>query len=95
MRSKRNIFKKNPLFEKCPSCSSLNTLHRSRARSWKETFVKNTTFFRMYRCRQCGWRGYLSTFSITFYSLKILLYYMAIAAVVAFIVKEILKRFVL
>ena len=40
MVSQGLIFKKNPLYEKCPSCSSQTTLRKSRARKLSEKIIK-------------------------------------------------------
>jgi phage FluMu protein Com len=93
MKATAVIFKRNPLFAKCPSCKVANTLHRSRARGWQENFLKNFTFFKTYRCKQCGWRGYLSTLTVTSQSMKVLGFYLLLAATAGFIVLQVLKRF--
>ena len=93
MRNKRNIFRKNPLFEKCPSCGNYNTLHRSHARSLRERLVKNFTPYKKYRCGQCGWRGYRSTLNFSRGSAKVIIFYIGLIVVVAWLVKQILGRF--
>jgi hypothetical protein len=45
----------------CPFCSS-RTLHRSKARGLYERLRKAHTNKRLFRCRQCGWRGWLEPF---------------------------------
>ncbi|HKP84693.1 MAG TPA: hypothetical protein VJZ26_01275 [Blastocatellia bacterium] len=41
----------------CPECSAL--VHRSHTRGLKEKLFKVITSYRAYRCRECGWRGWL------------------------------------
>lgn len=41
----------------CPKCKSSDT-HRSRAKSTLETWRKQITGRRLYRCSHCGWRGW-------------------------------------
>jgi hypothetical protein len=41
----------------CPSCKS-DRIHSSRTRSRWETWRKEITGKRAYRCHQCGWRGW-------------------------------------
>ena len=41
----------------CPKCSSQD-IHRSRAKSQWESWRKELTGKRPYRCRACGWRGW-------------------------------------
>ncbi len=84
---------KNPLFDKCPDCNELGSLHRSRARNTMERIIKGATFFKLYRCKKCGWRGYRSTLTITWSSIKLLSLYIFLAAVVGYIVLFVIKRF--
>ncbi len=88
------IVDKNPLFDKCPDCRELGVLHRSRARNTKERIIKSTTFFKLYRCKKCGWRGYRSTLTITRQSVKVLFYYLLLAVFVGFIVRFVLTKFI-
>lgn len=92
--SSRILFKKSPDYSACPSCSSFNTIRRSSSRNWVEYIIAHGTFFRIYRCKNCGWRGYLSTLSITSKSVKNLLLYILLGIVSAFLVREVLKRFI-
>jgi predicted RNA-binding Zn-ribbon protein involved in translation (DUF1610 family) len=41
----------------CPKCGSAN-IHRSRSRSRWETWRKEITGKRVFRCHDCGWRGW-------------------------------------
>jgi hypothetical protein len=41
----------------CPKCKS-EDIHRSRSRSLWESWRKEITDNRLYRCRACGWRGW-------------------------------------
>lgn len=88
------IFNKNPLFDKCPDCKEVATLHRSRAHNIFEIFVKKFTFFKIYRCTKCGWRGYRSTLAFTKDSFKTLLLYFALAAVTGILVRFVIAKFV-
>jgi hypothetical protein len=88
------IFKKNPLYEKCPSCDSQGSLRKSRPRSLGEKFVRTFTLYGIYRCKKCGWRGYRRRFILTMKSVKNGLGYLIMAGIVAFIIYQILKRFV-
>jgi len=94
MQNYRTIFEKNPLFHTCPGCGELNTLHRSSSHNWKEGFIKKISFFKIYRCTKCGWRGYLSTFNFNISALKFVGYYLGIAVIAALIMFEILSKFV-
>jgi hypothetical protein len=43
--------------ESCPKCTS-RKVHRSRPRTHWETWRKNVTAKRIFRCHSCGWRGW-------------------------------------
>jgi len=94
MVSQGLIFRKNPLYERCPSCSSPNSLRKSRPRKTRERLIKNLTPFAPYRCKKCGWRGFRIRFILTKQSLKNGLLYFLLIIFAAFIVYQILKRFV-
>jgi len=88
------IFRKNPLYERCPSCESLNSLRKSRPRKLSEKLIKYLSVFAPYRCKKCGWRGYRARFILTKQSLKNGLLYILLIIFAGFIVYQILKRFV-
>lgn len=44
--------------EACPHCGKFGTLHRSRSRNFYEKAVKFFLPFKIYRCSECGWRGF-------------------------------------
>jgi predicted RNA-binding Zn-ribbon protein involved in translation (DUF1610 family) len=93
-KSNKVLFRRDPSFARCPSCASINTLHRSRSRNWREAVVKSLSLFKIYRCNKCGWRGYLSTLIITWLSVRNLMLYIALAIVAGMIVTQVLKRFI-
>lgn len=45
-------------WQPCPSCRGWR-VHRSKARTFYERFRKSRTDRRLYRCEECGWRGWL------------------------------------
>jgi predicted RNA-binding Zn-ribbon protein involved in translation (DUF1610 family) len=92
MKSFRVIQRKNPVFEKCPSCSATGTIYRSHSRNLREKLVKRISFLKLYRCKQCGWRGYRSTAAVTVKSLQTLLIYIGVAIIIALVVRMILGR---
>jgi hypothetical protein len=87
------MFRTDPEFARCRSCRQVNVLKRSHSRNWREAAVKNFLFLKTYRCRSCGWRGIIPTFTISSAALKSFLYYILIAAAAGFIAFQILKRF--
>ncbi|CUS77634.1 hypothetical protein JGI7_01422 [Candidatus Kryptonium thompsonii] len=44
--------------EVCPHCGKIGTLHRSRSRNFYERAVKFLLPYKIYRCSDCGWRGF-------------------------------------
>ena len=41
----------------CPACGW--RVHHSHARGVKEKLIRAVTSYKLYRCRECGWRGWL------------------------------------
>lgn len=41
----------------CPACGW--HVHHSHTRGFREKFVRTLTSYKMYRCRECGWRGWI------------------------------------
>jgi len=93
MKTAKFLIRKDPVYQRCPSCNKPNTLHRSRARKTKERVINAITFCKLYRCHSCGWRGYLSKFKITYASIRNLFIYIIIAALSAYLVMTFIKRF--
>ncbi len=94
MVSQGLLFKKNPLYEKCPSCNSHSSLRKSRPRKYRERIIKTLTIFAPYRCKKCGWRGYRARFVLTRQTIKDVILYILLVIFAGFIVYQILKRFV-
>ncbi|MFA7228990.1 MAG: hypothetical protein WC061_08140 [Melioribacteraceae bacterium] len=84
----------NPLFGVCPECSRTGTLHKSRSRTMTEQIIRRVTFFRTYRCKECGWRGYRSTIITTKKSYRTIAVYLLLIAFTAVIARFIISRFV-
>jgi predicted RNA-binding Zn-ribbon protein involved in translation (DUF1610 family) len=40
----------------CPECGA--STHRSHARGLKEKLIRTFSFYKTYRCHECGWRGW-------------------------------------
>ncbi len=95
MKSPKIVFRKNPEFTKCPSCGEFATLRKSKARTPWEQFVKKYTPFKYYRCKNCGWRGTIFTYKVTKTSIKNLAGYLFVALLAAYIIRIILKRFII
>jgi hypothetical protein len=86
------FYKTFPETSKCPSCSKIGRLRRSRSRNFFESFVKLTRFFGLYKCRECGWRGFLSKYTFNYYSLITLAFYLILIASTAYIITKVLKK---
>lgn len=85
----------NPQFGRCPGCNEVGSLHRSRARSMKEQIIKKITFFKLFRCTTCGWRGFRSTFTITQQSLKSIALYATLILATVLIIRLVLTKFII
>ncbi|PKL81738.1 MAG: hypothetical protein CVV24_13725 [Ignavibacteriae bacterium HGW-Ignavibacteriae-3] len=94
MPASRVFILRNPQFGTCPECKKTGTLHRSRSRNMFEQIVRGTTFMKPYRCKECGWRGFRSTFIITRKSARNIVFYIMLIAITAFVARYILSRFV-
>lgn len=92
MKKNNDRIIKNHLVKQCPSCGLADTLRRSHSRNTKEKFFNHWTFYKTYRCKNCGWRGYLTAISFSFSSLKILFFFLVIIVLTAFVTFQILKR---
>jgi hypothetical protein len=82
----------NPLFAKCPSCSSSDTLRISRARNSIEKIVKILSWYDLFRCKKCGWRGYKSSLVLNFRWFKKIIIYLVMMALTAFLVYQVLTK---
>lgn len=92
LRRAKAFYKINPTLGSCPSCKSAGTLKRSHSRNMYEKILHKITIYKMYRCKCCGWRGYLKTIAITSTSFLILLLYLTLISGAALITYQILKR---
>lgn len=92
MKKVRALIKRDPLFEKCPSCKLTGTLRKSHSRNNLEKIINHFTIYKTYRCKKCGWRGYLKTLSFTTATITAILIYIGIILGSAFITYQIIKR---
>ncbi len=95
MKTQNFSLYKDSVFDKCPECKTVGTLRRSRGRNFFENMIKNSGFLNYYRCRECGWRGLRSNFSLKKLSWKMVFYYIIMIILTAYIVKFIVVRFVM
>jgi uncharacterized protein with PIN domain len=77
--------------QKCPSCKSESTIRKSRARNTKEKTIRAITWFDLYRCKKCGWRGWKANFVMEQRIIKKILFYGLLMVIAAFIVYNLLK----
>jgi len=94
MRDWKIIVYSNPVFTKCPDCKTNGSLQKSRPRNFKEQMVKRFTFFRNYRCKKCGWRGYKSILTFAHDSQKAMLLYAGLIVIVIIVVRFVIEKFV-
>jgi predicted RNA-binding Zn-ribbon protein involved in translation (DUF1610 family) len=87
--------RKDAVFDICPECKSVGVLRRSRPRNLWERIVKSSRVLNYYRCRECGWRGMKSNFSLKKLSLRVILFYIAFILFAALVVRFIILRFVM
>jgi len=92
MRTNKVIYRKNPLFNKCPACSIKSSIRRSHARNNTERIFNKITFYKTYRCKSCGWRGYLPTITISLNSLIGLVVYAFLILAASFVTSFLIKR---
>lgn len=95
MSSSKIFINRNPYFSRCPECKKMGSLHRSRSRNMIEQIIRRITFYKTFRCKECGWRGYRSSVIITKRSFKNIVTYLILILVTAFLARFLLLRFVL
>jgi len=86
------FFKSFPETAKCPSCSKIGTIRRSRARSFLESTAKAIGVWGVYKCRDCGWRGMIRKYTVNRYSFITFLLYSALILSIAYIINKILQK---
>lgn len=91
-RRAKVFYRINPTFDSCPSCKASDSIKRSHSRGFWEKLVGRITFHKYYRCKECGWRGSLTTIKITSSSILIMFLYLLMIVGAAFITHQILKR---
>jgi predicted RNA-binding Zn-ribbon protein involved in translation (DUF1610 family) len=79
---------------KCPSCKSERTIRNSRARNQKEKIIIAFTWFELYRCKKCGWRGWRANVSFDMRMFKKIIIYILLMLITAFVVGNLLKMVV-
>ena len=92
MKNVKVLIKKEPLFDKCPSCNSTGNLRRSHSRNQLEKFLNHLTIYKTYRCKNCGWRGYRINLTLSKATFVAILIYIGIILASAFITYQIIKR---
>ncbi len=86
------LFKAFPENSKCPSCGNFGRLRKSRSRNFLENVFKFSRLLGIYKCRECGWRGYLKKYTFNRYSLITLSFYLLIVVTVGYIISKVLQR---
>ncbi|MBK9099637.1 MAG: hypothetical protein IPM14_16310 [bacterium] len=78
-------------YSKCPVCGNEGELRNSRARNTKERIIKYLTWYELYRCKKCGWRGWKANFTFNKSLIKTIVLYLVLMVIAAIIVYNILK----
>jgi hypothetical protein len=68
-----------------------NSLRNSRPRNSKEKIIRIITFFELYRCKKCGWRGWKLNFLFKARTIKKILFYIFLMLLASIIVYSILR----
>jgi hypothetical protein len=90
MNQAKIFFRRNPAMGKCPSCKSIGTLNKSHSRTVSEKIVKNLTFYRLYKCKECDWRGFLAIVFFTSRSVFNLLLYLILFSFAGYVIYKLL-----
>ncbi len=88
----RIFYKTYPETASCPSCSKIGRIRRSRSRNLVEMLLKGSRMVGIYKCRECGWRGYLKRYTFNYYSLITASFYLLLIVSVAYIITKVLKK---
>lgn len=91
----RILHRMDPRIKNCPDCGKFGSLKRSRSRNAFEKFVKLITPVTTFRCKECGWRGFKSSYVFHSKSAKAIFIYLILLLGTAFVVRFILLRFIL
>lgn len=94
MKTPRIFIYRNPQFNRCPECKGISVLHHSRAKNMKEQIIKRITFYKLYRCNECGWRGFLSTIVLTTESIKAVFMYLSLILITGYVIRFFLSKFI-
>ncbi len=93
MKELHVLYPKDPVLGKCPDCGEIGVLNRSRSRNFFERIIKKITPYKLFRCKGCGWRGYIFTYRLKKASFTTLAIYLAIAAITFFVIRFVIARF--
>jgi len=86
------FIKKNVQLSRCPNCNTIASLRRSRSRNIWERFMKKLKVS-PYFCQSCGWRGRLFTYKLSRNFVKLIILYLFLMTITAYIVQKFLKSY--
>jgi uncharacterized protein with PIN domain len=82
----------NPQYGRCPQCKTVGHLRRSRSRNMREQILRKTGILKIYRCSECGWRGFRSTLVITKKSIRMAFFYIILILLTVMIASTVIKK---
>ena len=85
----------NSQFVICPVCKTTGSLQRSHAKNMFEQIVRKITLFKLYRCKECGWRGFKITVSFSRKFFQRILFYVLLMLIAALIARYFIINYAL
>jgi len=88
----RLFIRKNVQLARCPNCGKIAALRRSRTRNMGEKIMKKIKFS-PYFCQSCGWRGKIFSYKTSKNFIQLVLMYVILMVLSAYIVQKFLKSY--
>jgi predicted RNA-binding Zn-ribbon protein involved in translation (DUF1610 family) len=88
----RLFIRKNVQLARCPNCGKIASLRRSRTRNIVEKLLKRIKLS-PYFCQSCGWRGKIFSYKVSKHFIQLILMYIILMILSAYIVNKFLKSY--
>jgi len=88
----RLFVRKNVQLARCPNCGKIAALRRSRTRNLGEKIMKKIKLS-PYFCQSCGWRGKIFSYKMSKNFFQLVLLYISLMVLSAYIVQKFLKSY--